>query len=112
MPDVMLDRRISPRYPLVLVVEITELASRTKISARSSDVSRTGCYIDTLNPVASGTKVLVRLIRGKDVFESSGTIRYVSPGLGMGVQFDDHIPPTQLALLDRWLEEAAKRSSY
>ena len=112
MPDAMLDRRVSPRYPLVLVGEITELASRTKMGARSSDVSRTGCYIDTLNAFTSGTKVLVRLIRGKAVFECSGTIRYVSPRLGMGVQFEDHIPTTQIALLDRWLEEAAHVSSF
>jgi PilZ domain len=112
MPDVMIDRRISPRYPLVLVAEVIELSSHSKMSARSSDVSRTGCYVDTLNPLTSGTKVLVRLTRGKDVFESSGTVRYVSPGLGMGIQFDEHIPTIHLTLLDHWIEDAARRSSY
>jgi hypothetical protein len=112
MPDVMVDRRVSPRYPLVLVVEVTELSSRAKMTVRTSDVSRTGCYVDTLNPVTSGSKVIVRLTRGSDIFEASGTVRYVSPGLGMGIQFDEHIPIHQLALLDRWLEDAARHSSY
>jgi hypothetical protein len=112
MPDVIVDRRVSPRYPLVLVAEVIEMTTRSKMSVRSSDLSRTGCYIDTLNPLASGTKVSVRLILGKDLFESSGTVRYVSPGLGMGIQFDEHIPMNLLSILDHWLEDAASRSSY
>jgi hypothetical protein len=108
MPDVMVDRRASPRYPLVLVAEVTEMTSRSKFSARSSDVSRTGCYIDTLNPVPAGTNVIVRLLRGTENFEAVGIVKYISPGPGMGVHFDEHIPVHQLALLDRWLEEAAK----
>jgi len=112
MPDLMTDRRVAKRYPLVMVAEIIDAVSRSKIYARSSDVSRTGCYIDSLSPFTSGTKVIVHLIRGKDIFESSGTVRYVNPGLGMGVQFDDQIPPNQLALLDRWLEECVKRNHY
>ena len=111
MPDVIADRRVSPRYPLVLAAEIIEMTTRSKMTVRSSDISRTGCYIDTLNPVTSGSKILVRLVHGKETFESYGTIRYVSPGLGMGIQFDDQIPANQLALLDRWLAEAAELSS-
>lgn len=108
MPDVMVDRRASARYPLVLVAEITEMTSFAKFNARSSDVSRTGCYIDTLNPVPAGSAVTVRLLRGTEVFESTGTVKYISPGLGMGIHFNENIPVNQMAILDRWLGEAAK----
>ena len=50
MPDRMVDRRNAPRNPLFLTAEVTELSSDAILSARTSDVSRTGCYIDTLNP--------------------------------------------------------------
>ena len=110
MPDVMLDRRAAPRFALILVAEITELPSGTKLSARSSDLSRSGCYIDTLNPLPNGSPVRVRLVRGGDAFEASGKVVYVSRGLGMGIAFDESIPPNQLAILDRWLAEAAKQT--
>jgi hypothetical protein len=48
MPDTMTDRRVAPRYPLVLLAEVTDQLSTAKFTARTSDVSRTGCYIDML----------------------------------------------------------------
>jgi hypothetical protein len=109
MPDVMLDRRAAARYALILAAEVTELRSGTKLSARSSDISRSGCYIDTLNPIPTGSPVRVRLTRGSDVFEASGEVMYVSRGLGMGIAFDEQTSSTQLAVLDRWLADASKQ---
>lgn len=109
MPDVMLDRRAAPRYALILVAEITELPSGTKLSARSSDLSRSGCYIDTLNPIPNGSPVRVRLFRSGDAFEALGKVVYASGGLGMGIAFDEHVPSSQLAILDRWLADASKQ---
>ena len=63
MPDVMSDRRGATRFPLILIAEITELHESSVLNARSSDVSRSGCYIDTLNPVPLGTQVKIRLMR-------------------------------------------------
>lgn len=108
MPDVMADRRDAPRYPLILVAEITELASGTKVIARTSDVSRTGCYVDTLNPAPKGSQIQLRLIRGEESFATEARVVYVSPGLGMGVRFHEHVTENQLIILDRWLAEAAR----
>jgi hypothetical protein len=46
---------------LVLAAEVTELPRGARLSARTSDASRTGCYIDTLNPVPHGSQVMVRI---------------------------------------------------
>jgi hypothetical protein len=51
MSDVMTDRRDSPRYALTLVAIVTELATSNVMNARSSDVSRSGCYVDTFQPL-------------------------------------------------------------
>jgi hypothetical protein len=107
MPDVMADRRAAARYPLILVAEISGASSQAVLSARSSDVSRSGCYIDTLNPVPVATQVHVRLRRGDEVFEAHARVMYVCPGLGMGVMFSKDVPEEQLAILDRWLATAA-----
>ena len=108
MPDVMTDRRVSPRYPLVLMAEITDRVSSAKFTARTSDVSRTGCYVDMLHPLPRGSQVLLRLQKDKEVFESEATVMYVSPGLGIGVAFANNPAAEQLAVLDRWLAAAAR----
>src|SRR3981081_707157 len=110
MPDAMTDRRVAPRYPLILLAEVTDVLSSSKLAARTSDLSRTGCYIDMLNPLPRGTKVHVRLQNQKEVFESTATVMYVSPGLGIGVAFAENLSMNQLVLLDRWLAAAAKAS--
>ena len=107
MPDVMSKRRNSPRFALILAAVLTEIDSNTRLTARTSDVSRTGCYIDTLNPTPQGKIVNVVLTRGEEVFESRGQVMYVSRGLGMGVKFDEPLDPRQLAVLNRWLQDSA-----
>ena len=107
MLDRMVYTRNSPRYPLIVAAEVTELSSGVTLNGRSSDVSRTGCYIDTLNPVPAGSQIRVRLSHEQGVFETQARVVYISPGLGMGVAFVDPAA-NQIALLDRWLADAAK----
>jgi PilZ domain len=108
MPDVLTDRRGAARYPLILVAEITEVVSGAKISARSSDLSRSGCYIDSLNPIPAGSTVRVRLVHHGESLEINAHVVYVSPGLGMGIAFNEPIPAVTLVTLDRWLNESAR----
>ena len=104
MPDVTVERRSAPRYPLVLAADVVELPRGAKLSARTADISRTGCYIDSLNPVPQGSQVLMRITHRGEVFETLGRVVYVSPGLGMGILFVD-VEAEQLARLDLWLSE-------
>jgi PilZ domain len=108
MPDAMTDRRVAPRYPLILIAEVTDQLTSTKFTARTSDLSRTGCYIDMLHPLPRGTQVHVRLQNQREIFESPAIVMYVSPGLGIGVAFAEKLPANQQATLDRWLAAAAK----
>ena len=107
MADVMADRRGADRYPLILAAEITELGGSMVLNGRSSDVSRSGCYIDMLNPMPVGSLVQVRLRHGDTLFHSPARVMYVCPGLGMGLMFNKDLHETQLAILDRWLSAAA-----
>jgi hypothetical protein len=108
MPDAMTDRRVAPRYTLILTAEITDLLSAMKFTARTADISRTGCYIDMLQPLPFGTRIHVRLQSQGEVFESAATVMYVSPGLGIGVAFAENLAAHQQAILDHWLAGAAK----
>ena len=104
MPDVTVERRSAPRYPLVLAADVVELPRGAKMCARTADISRTGCYIDTLNPIPQGCLVLVRITHHQEIFEATARVVYVSAGLGMGLVFAE-VAPEHQALLDLWLTE-------
>jgi Ribonuclease G/E len=104
MPDVTVERRSAPRSQLVLAADVVELPRGAKMSARTSDISRTGCYIDTLNPMPQGSRVRLRITHHDEVFEAIGRVVYVSQSLGMGVVFVE-MAAEQQARLDLWLAE-------
>lgn len=104
MPEVTVERRSAPRHAMVLAAEVVELPRGAKLSARTADISRTGCYIDTLNPIPPSSRVLVRITHHEETFESEAHVVYVSYGLGMGMAFLT-CEGEQLARLDRWLAE-------
>jgi Ribonuclease G/E len=104
MPDVTVERRSAPRSQLVLAAEVVELPRGARMSARTADISRNGCYIDTLNPVPKASRVRLRITHHDEIFEAIGCVVYVSPNLGMGVVFVE-MAAEQQARLDRWLAE-------
>ena len=70
---------------------------------RTSDISLTGCYIDSLNPIPKGSEIRLRITHNDEVFEAVGRVVYVSYALGMGVTFTK-MTEEQKARLVRWLE--------
>jgi len=112
MAEVTADRRDFPRHALTLVAHVSEPGSSTVLIARSSDVSRSGCYIDTLHPLPPGTMINIQLRSGEDSFETLARVVYVCPGLGMGVNWATDAPDQKqrFVVLDRWLQKAARTS--
>ncbi|MBZ5700842.1 MAG: PilZ domain-containing protein [Acidobacteriia bacterium] len=104
------ERRRATRFPLIVTAEVAELPRGAKLSARCSDVSRSGCYFDTLNPIRLGNSVAVKLMHNNETFATTGRVVFVSPGLGMGIEFDASTPQNQYAILDRWFAEADQRN--
>lgn len=102
MPDVTAERRNARRHALVLAASVMELPRGAKLRARTSDISHTGCYLDTLNPFPKGSQVRIRITHRKEVLEAVGRVVYVSAGLGMGIAFEE-IDSAQQAMLVRWL---------
>jgi PilZ domain len=104
MPEVTAERRSAPRHAMVLAAEVIELPRGTKLNARTADISKTGCYIDTLNPIPQGSEVRLRFTHGAETFVAKGRVVYVSYGLGMGIAFVN-VEDAELAKLDRWFSE-------
>lgn len=104
MPDVARERRTAPRCPMVLAADVVDLSLGARLTAQTSDISRTGCYIDTLNPIPQGSRVRLRITHHSEIFEAVAEVVYVSYGLGMGVILTE-VAPGQREKLERWLED-------
>ncbi|MGD0402893.1 MAG: PilZ domain-containing protein [Candidatus Acidiferrales bacterium] len=101
------NRREVPRFSLIAVAVLREPESDTKISGRISELSRKGCYVDTLISLPEGTNLEVRISRDQGVFDSLAKIIYVQHGMGMGLAFVNPADE-QLKILDSWLEELSE----
>jgi hypothetical protein len=102
--DLEQERRVARRNPLVASVEAEELTSGMSLSARTSDVSVHGCYLDTLNPFSPGSRIRVHLTKGNETFHSLAVVVYVHEGLGMGVAFRE-ISTSAREMIQRWMAE-------
>ena len=96
------DRRRAPRFPFIADAEVTEIASETKLSAKTSDLSAGGCFLDMLNPSPEGTEIVVRISHSDTTFAARGKVVFLFPNMGMGVMFTS-VPPSQQAILENWL---------
>lgn len=98
------ERRTSPRFSFTAAAEIFEIGSQGRVTGRSSDLSPSGCYIDTMSPYAAGAAVRVRLKHGLHEFEAIAAVRYSLLSMGMGLEFTE-ISPENQAVLHQWLAE-------
>src|SRR5215469_5906339 len=96
------ERRRAPRCPLIASVEVVELQTDTHLRVRISDLSLTGCYLDTTNFLAAGTEVRLCIAHDDATFTALGIIAYCHPNMGMGVRFTD-VPLDQHEILEKWL---------
>jgi PilZ domain len=98
------ERRVHPRYSMSADAEIVESKSRTKMSARVSDLSRSGCYVEMMSPFPQGSQLKMRIMKNKTPFLAQATVAYATEGMGMGVKFKA-LEPEQIPILEKWLSE-------
>jgi hypothetical protein len=103
-----MERRRSPRYPFIAAIEITEVLTSTVVRARTSELSRYGCYVDTMNPLPLDTMVQVSITHEGSVFKAGGRVIYDQLNMGMGIAFLG-LASQHEQILERWLEELRKK---
>jgi hypothetical protein len=79
------ERRRHARHPFTATVEAVELKSQTRIQGRTSDLSRGGCYVDTISSFPAGSIVKMRLTKEMRSFEARAEVVYSSVGMGDAV---------------------------
>jgi hypothetical protein len=99
------ERRRSPRFPFIASAEVLEENNGSRLSARVSDISTLGCYVDTINPLPNGTSVRLKIFSESQSFEAAATVAYSHAHLGMGLRFSE-VPPNSINVLREWLPAA------
>ena len=103
------EQRNEPRYPVSAIAEVVHLQADTRLNGRVSDLSRGGCYVDTINPFPVGADVKIRITKGNTSFLAQGRVLYAASGMGMGLAFTK-IEPERLLVLEEWLRELSGES--
>jgi hypothetical protein len=101
------ERRVTARYQFTASAEVVEHATGARFSTRTTDLGPGGCFVDTLVPFPVGSNIRIALHKGKNTFETDGSVVYAQSGLGMGIAFNDLNAEEATALRD-WLIEVTK----
>jgi PilZ domain len=101
---VQLERHRASRYPFQANVELTDVQSETQITGRTTDLSLFGCHVNTLEPLAPGAKVRLKIVHRGCNFQALGKVVYARLDAGMGIVFTGIESNDQL-VLDNWIAE-------
>jgi|SRR5208282_2905231 len=80
------------------------------VSARVTEISLHGCYLETPAPFGEFTPVFVKIFYEYEYFEAKGTVLYVKPTEGMGIEFRDMKPPCRI-VLQKWILAALRNKA-
>jgi|SRR5271170_7040146 len=96
------ERRRNGRCSFIASAELVHINSNSRLAARTTDIDRGGCYIDTLNPLAAGATVALRISNANRSFKAYAKVVYAQSGNGMGLAFTT-ADERQLQTLDQWV---------
>jgi PilZ domain len=103
-------QRREPRYSFIAAAELMEVNSGARMSSQISDLSLSGCYVDTINPLPDGTLVHLRIFTETHAFEAPATVVHSQAFLGMGMKFRE-VQPESVEVLKLWLPRAPEQAS-
>jgi hypothetical protein len=103
-------RRV-PRYPFSApAAVIPEVGA--PVGGNVTELSLYGCYLDSAAPLASRSRVLVKIFAADGAyFEADATVIYANPNLGVGLVFRQ-VKPHYLAVLRKWLLAAMQETKF
>ena len=96
------ERRRTPRYPFKGSIEMREGTSEDKRTARVSELSLNGCFVNTESLYPMGTTLAVKVFTETEFFEGQASVIYTRENRGMGLMFKE-TKPYYLMVLRKWL---------
>jgi hypothetical protein len=100
------DKRRSPRYRFSTGGEALDIKADVRIMGRPSDISRYGCYIDTISPFAVNAAIALTVTKQGRTFKTKAKVVYSLNGMGMGMgMMFTTTEPDRVRVLEAWLNE-------
>ena len=96
------DRRTHPRYHFTGAAEALDSQRRTRMNARTSDIGKGGCSVDTFSPFPLKTPVKIQITREKVSLTAEAKVVYFKIGMGMGLAFTC-IESRKIDVLEKWI---------
>jgi hypothetical protein len=98
------EKRRHPRFPFSSGGEAFDPQANVHVTGRLSDISRSGCYMDTISPFAVEAAIILTVTHEGRTFKTKAKVVYSLNGMGMGMMFTA-TEPDQAHVLDAWLAE-------
>jgi PilZ domain len=99
------------RFVVDAAAEIApENSPNATVSVRATEISLHGCYLESLSPFAELSPVFVKIFYENEYFEAKGTVIYVKPAQGMGLEFRE-LKPHCRVVLQKWILAALRNQS-
>ena len=98
------NRRRFARHKVSMPMEVRDERVNTPMRVNATDISGSGCYIETILPLAKGTTLKVEFWRDTEKMVTSAVVRACDPGVGMGIEFIG-LPEEGRQRLQQYLEK-------
>jgi len=98
------EKRRHPRFPFSTGGEAFDPQANVRVTGRLSDISRSGCYMDTISPFAINAAIILTVTREGRTFKTKAKMVYSLNGMGMGMM-STTMERDQALVLDGWLAE-------
>lgn len=96
--------RRTPRYSLVVDIELTDLKLENQIKSKTKMLGLHGCGVDTVVLFPQGTGVKIKLSHQGAEVSAFARVVYATPALGMGVAFTA-VEREDQRILENWIAE-------
>jgi PilZ domain len=103
------ERRENPRFKVRVPIELHTEESDSPFRGATTDLSLSGCYIDTFFPFPLGTTLELKL-QLDDTLLVLGAVVTCDPQVGNGIRFTRMLPE-DMDVLQAFLEAKAKEQS-
>ncbi len=104
------ERPRARRRPFVGTIELIDVWTGAQVTGKITNLSLSGCRIESQHLFALGSKVRVRIVHRGATFLAFGRVARIQVDGETGVAFMD-IEPKDRTLLDKWLAESRNPSA-
>ena len=106
--DTIAERRTGRRVPVIRDVSVELALPRISMRGKIFDLGARGAFINVVVGLPAGSMIEVAFdLPSKEVVKVAASIRYVLPGLGMGVEFME-VGEAESRALERFIESYMK----